>query len=405
MHARDMLQWRESEISKQSRLATQQRPGEQLTAINLAFARFIALCTESAVLTDFGPSALVYAPHMETDVLIIGAGPIGLETAAAAEAAGLRAEVVDAGALGQTIATQFPTATRFFSSPERLEIAGISIPLPTQDKPTGEDYLAYLRSVVLTLDLRVHTFQRVVSCTPSASSFHVDTVDKCGLQRTWTAAHVVLATGGTQRCRTLGIEGESLPHVSQFLGDPHRFFNRRVLVVGGRNSAVESALRIHRVGGEAMLSYRGETMHKRVKYWLRPEVEALIEEGRIVGLLGTVVERISPEHVELRHLRTDKVELLLADDVLLQLGFEQDSSILQLFGVQVDPITQAPTFDIDTMMTNVPGVFVAGTASAGTQARFKVYIETSHVHAARIVAAMCGDDVPPTPPARVLPEN
>ena len=349
--------------------------------------------------------ALVYAPHMKTDVLVIGAGPVGLEVAAAALAEGLDVEVVDAGVIGQTIMSQFPAATRFFSSPERLEIAGIAMSLSAQEKPTGEAYLGYLRSVVQTLNISVWTFERVVDCRGQAGSFEIDTMNRVGLTQTWHAKHVVLATGGTQRSRTLGVEGEDLGHVSRFLGNPHRFFGRDVLVVGGRNSAIESALRIFRVGGRAWLSYRGETVHERVKYWLRPEVEALIEEGDIVDCLGTVVQRITPEHVDLLHRTTGQVQSVIVDDVLLQLGFEQDSSILERFGVEVDSDTQQPTFNSDTMESNMPGVYVAGTATAGTQQRFKVYIETSHVHADRIVAAMTGNDVPQTPQPRLLPES
>ncbi len=349
--------------------------------------------------------ALVYAPSMKTDVLVVGAGPVGLEVAATASAKGLDVQVVDAGVIGQTIMSQFPTATRFFSSPERLEIAGIAMPCSAEEKPTGEDYLGYLRSVVQTLHLPVRTFERVVDCRGQAGSFEVDTQNQVGLIRTWRTKHVVLATGGTQHSRTLGVQGEDLGHVSRLLGNPHRFFGRNVLVVGGRNSAIESALRIFRAGGKAWLSYRGEAIHERVKYWLRPEVEALMEEGKIVNRLSTLVQRITPECVDLLHTSTGKVESLVVDDVLLQLGFEQDSSILKRFGVDVDSDTQQPTFNRDTMESNVPGVYVAGTATAGTQKRFKVYIETSHVHASRIVAAMTGNDVPQTPQPRLLPES
>jgi thioredoxin reductase (NADPH) len=342
---------------------------------------------------------------METDVLIVGAGPVGLEVAAAMQSIGLHAEVVDAGVVGQTIVEQFPSTTRFFSSPERLEIAGLAMPLDTQEKPTGEAYVAYLRSVIQSLSLNVWTFERVIGCHGEAGAFEVETVNAVGRHRTWNAKYVVLATGGTQRSRTLDVEGEDLPHVSRLLGNPHRFFQRNVLVVGGRNSAIESALRIFRIGGRAWLSYRGKMVSERVKYWLRPEVEALIAEGDIIGCLGTVVQRITPEHVELRHLDSNKTELIVVDDVLLQLGFEQDASTLELFGIDVNSETQQPTVDHNTMASTVPGVFVAGTATAGTQQRFKVYIETSHIHADRIAAAISGGDVPETPTPHLLPEG
>jgi thioredoxin reductase (NADPH) len=342
---------------------------------------------------------------METDVLIVGAGPIGLEVAAALQRDGLRADVVDTGAVGQTILSLFPTATRFYSSPERLEVGQMAMSLPNQEKPTGDDYLAYLRSVIQTMGLHVHTFERVTACTKTDNGFLVQTQTPSGIQRSWQATAIVLATGGTHHSRTLGVDGEDLPHVHRLLGNPHRFFERRVLVVGGRNSAAESALRIWRVGGRPVLSYRGEQLNERVKYWLRPEVQALMDEGLIQDCMHTVVERITPADVQLRHLGTGTITTIPVDDVLLQLGFQQDSCILSLFGVDVDPNTQAPTFDASTMQSNVPGVYIAGTATAGTQKRFRVYIETSHVHAARIAAAIAGRTCPDTPEPRILPES
>ncbi|MCH2135778.1 MAG: NAD(P)-binding domain-containing protein [Phycisphaerales bacterium] len=342
-----------------------------------------------------------------TDVVIVGAGPIGLETAAALKQASVDAIVLDGGAVGNTIFTQFPHQTRFFSSPERLHIANVAMPSDAGEKPTCDAYLAYLRSVIDTLALDVRTFQRVTDARHKDGVWHVHTRSPSGIESTFIARHIVLATGGTQTCRTLGVPGEDMPHVHRFLGDPHRFFRRRVLVVGGRNSAIESALRLYRVGASVTLSYRGEGLHERVKYWLRPEVQALIDEGRIRGLMPTVVKRIEAGQVLLKNCNCDETQKIEVDDILLQLGFEQDASTLQMFGVEVDAQTNAPTFDEGTLQTTSPGVFVAGTATAGTQQRFRVYIETSHVHAARITSAITGGPPPGESdyPVRLLPES
>lgn len=344
-------------------------------------------------------------PTMECDVVIVGAGPVGLEVAAALQADGLHTLVLDAGAIGQTIAALFPPQTRFFSSPERLEIGGVAMALPNQEKPTGEEYLAYLRSVVLTLDLQVRTFERVIDCSGTKGAFTLHTETPAGLRATLQAKHVVLAVGGTQHSRTLGVEGEDLPHVHRLLGDPHRFFQRRVLIVGGKNSAVESALRCWRVGAQVTLACRSESLHKRVKYWLRPEVNALLDEGQITSRLHTAVQRIHTDHVELLHMSTGITERMPVDDVLLQLGFEADTSTLELFGLDLHGEACAPVFDADTMESSIPGIFVAGTAIAGSQRSYKVYIETSHVHAARIAAAIGGRHAPDLPTPRLLPES
>ncbi|MDP7030543.1 MAG: NAD(P)-binding domain-containing protein [Phycisphaerales bacterium] len=337
------------------------------------------------------------------EVLIVGAGPIGLEVAWHLQEAGVRTRVVDAGGIGQTIATHFPPATRFFSSPERLAIAGMAVPVPTQEKITGEEYLAYLRAVVLTRGIEVDTYQRVTAAEPAAAGWQVTLSDPCGRERAVHARRVVLACGGTHRPRRLGIPGEDLPHVHTWLGDPHRFFQRRVLVVGGRNSAVESALRCWRVNADVSLSYRGDAISERVKYWLRPEVQSLIDEGRIAAHPGTTPVEITPEHVTLR--RGDQTTRVPVDDVLLQIGFEQDDTLMRLFGARTSGPQQAPEFNPATLETTAPDVYVAGTAIAGTQQRFKAYIETSHDHGPRIAAAVTGAEPPEVAEARVLPES
>jgi thioredoxin reductase (NADPH) len=339
------------------------------------------------------------------EVLIIGAGPIGLEVGFCLRAVGIEAINVDAGEIGHTIATLFPPATRFFSSPERLAITGMACPVPSQEKITGEEYLAYLLSVVVSRGLVVRTFQRVTGAAAAGDGFDVTLVGASGIEHRMHADKVVLACGGTHRPRTLGVSGETLPHVHNALGDPHRFFGRRLLVIGGRNAAVESALRCWRAHADVAISYRGNELHERVKYWLRPEVVSLIKEGRIKAWMPTRPVAIEPGHVVLERIGSgDRVDVEV-DEVLLQIGYEQDDMLFQLFGVRCEGEQHAPVFNADTMETNVPGVFVAGTAIAGTQQRYKAYIETSHGHGPRIAAALTGAPPPPVESPRALPEG
>ncbi|MCH2140274.1 MAG: NAD(P)-binding domain-containing protein [Phycisphaerales bacterium] len=339
------------------------------------------------------------------EVLIVGAGPIGLEVAWNLQSCDIDALVVDAGSVGETILRQFPPGTRFFSSPDRIAIAGIDIPLADQEKTTREAYLAYLRSVVVSHALDVRTHQRVESIKQVSDGFEVGLKHLGGQTSQILAKKLVLACGGTHRSRRLGIPGEDLPHVHNSLGDPHRFFQRRVMVVGGRNSAAESALRCWRNHAEVSISYRGDALHERVKYWIRPELQALIDEGRVNAHMPTIPVEISPQSISLKCCRTGEIETIDIDDVILQIGFEQDDAIFKLANVECAGDQHAPVFNPDTLETNVDGVFVAGTAVAGTQHRFKTYIETSHDHGCRIVAAMQGHPPPTTPPLRSLPEN
>jgi thioredoxin reductase (NADPH) len=319
----------------------------------------------------------------ETDVLLVGAGPIGIELAIAFRARGIRYAQVDAGQIGSTIEWYAPQ-THFFSSPERIAIAGVPLQTLDQSKATREEYLTYLRAVVQQFDLEIHTFERVISLRKNEDTFEATSVS-AGSERHWRARSVVLAIGDMHRPRRIDVPGEELPHVSHYFGDPHQYFRRRVLIVGGQNSAVEAAIRCYRVGAQVALSYRGDELDaNRIKFWLLPEIRSLIRDGRVLWLPRTNVREIHGDRVLL-----DPEREVPADAVLLLTGYEQDSTLFEQAGVILDGAGKCPRYDPQTMETNVPGLYLAGTGAAGTQlGGVKEFIETSHVHVARIVAAL-----------------
>ncbi len=200
--------------------------------------------------------------------MIVGAGPLGIELAVALKRAGIDYLHVEAGQIGQTM-LGWPPMTRWFSSSERIAIAGVPIQSVAQEKQTREEYLAYLRSVVLQFDLDIRTYEPLLELVPREGGFDLTTRTMAGRTLNYVARYVVLTTGGMARPQRLDIRGEDLPHVSHRLRDPHRYFRRRVLIVGGRNSAVESALRLYHAGADVAVSYRGAAFPDRVKYWLR----------------------------------------------------------------------------------------------------------------------------------------
>lgn len=348
------------------------------------------------------------------EVAIIGGGPIGIELAAALRHAKVSYVHFEAGAIGSTLLWWAP-GTRFFSSPERIEIAGVPLALPHQDKASREEYLAYLRGVVRQFDLTIHSYTRVMEIHRADDEFELITqpsahgvggpeeiatsaraMPQAAAQTRWRARNVVLAIGDMHRPRMLGVPGEDLPHVSHYFGEPHWYFGRRVLIAGGKNSAVEAALRLHRIGVDLAMSYRGSEFDpKRVKYWLRPELEWLISKGKIEFHPRTVVTRIEPHQVELASVDDpNQRQRIAANSVLLLTGYVQDSSLFERLGIELVGEERAPRFDLHTMQTNVPGVFVAGTAAGGSQRRARLFIENSHVHVQRIVRTIAGVDVP-----------
>jgi thioredoxin reductase (NADPH) len=220
---------------------------------------------------------------------------------------------------------------------------------------------------------------------------------------------LVHVTGGTDHPRKLNVPGEDLPHVSAYFRDPHEYFNRKLLIIGGKNSAVEAALRSHHAEAEVSISYRKDKLPERsIKYWLMPEMLNLIESAppnRIAAHFSTVPVAITPTHVTLRRLSDGSTYDVPADFVLKLIGYEQDNTLFKLAGIKLLGDCGAPAYDDRTMETNVPGLYVAGTAVGGTQDKYTVFIENCHVHVERIVAALTGTAPPAAPAPLARPES
>jgi thioredoxin reductase (NADPH) len=343
-------------------------------------------------------------PHFP--VAIIGAGPIGLEIAWALKNAGVDYVHFDKNQVASTIAW-FPEGMTFFSSPERIAICGVPLQTLNQTKSTKEQYLAYLRTVAVTFDLRVRTYEEVtgVGRTRPHEPFTIFTRTAGHAEHRYTADRIVLATGDMARPRLLNVPGEDLPHVSHYFRSPHPYFRRRLLVVGGKNSAVEAALRSWAIGADVTLSYRGEQFSDRsVKYWLLPELLGRIKRGEIACHYRSTPMKVTPTHTTLR-LADGSLRNVEADFVLMMTGYVADTKLTDMLGVGKSADTGRPVVNESTMETDVPGVYVAGTATAGTQLSYTVFIENCHVHATRIAAAITGQTAPPTPAPVGLPES
>lgn len=355
-----------------------------------------------------------------TRVAVVGAGPIGLELAVELRRSGIDFEILDAGSIGHTM-TWWAPQTRWFSSNERIAIAGVPLETVDQTKATREQYLTYLRAVARQFEIRVRSFERAVAIDRERDGFLLRTESASG-SGVIHADRVVLAVGGTDRPRRLGVPGEDLPHVDGYLREPHLYFGQRVLIIGGRNSAIEAALRLHHVGANVAISYRRPTLpSESIKYWLRPEIEGLIRSGRIQSHFSTMPIQITPQHVVLAPIEpisddcgeesfaapsageVDPQTCLQvpADAVLSLIGYVQDKQLLRSAGVELVGPNERPSFDEETMETNVPGLYLAGTAVAGTQSsHYKIFLENCHSHIAKIVGHL--QDQSSSPRQRVV---
>ena len=318
------------------------------------------------------------------DLVIVGAGPCGLATAAVAKRAGLTYVVLERGCVVNSLA-RFPTHMTFFSTSEKLAIAGIPF-ITARPNPTRQEALEYYRQVVEALDLNVRQYEEVVEVRHLEAGFAATTRPTRGRgdeRRTYEARALVLATGYFDTPNRLGVPGEDLPKVSHYFTEAHPFFRQRVLVVGGRNSAVEAALELHRAGAEVTLVHRGPDLSDRVKPWILPFIRKRIEAGDIRALFNSRVVSIHPDRVV---VETGGRRLELENDfVFLLTGYRPDHSMLERLGVTIDGATGAPVHDPETMETNVPGLYVAGVLAAGYDAN-KIFIENGRFHGERIVA-------------------
>lgn len=334
------------------------------------------------------------------DVVVVGAGPAGLATAIAAQRARLECEVFERSALVNSI-LNFPINMVFFTTPELLEIGDLPFVTPYA-KPTRDEALRYYRRAVDAFDLAVRlgcgvTAVRRQSGPDGAAvlAVDVDHPDEGAFRR--FARTVVVAVGAYDCPNRLGIPGEDLPHVSHYYTEAHPCYRKQVVVVGGRNSAAETALDLHRSGARVTLVHRRAELGEGIKYWVRPDIENRIAEGSIPALFETRVVEIRRREVVVESAAGRRA--LPAEAVFLLTGYHPDTAMLRSFGIDVDPATMVPAHDPETYETNVPNLFLAGQVISGIHSG-RIFIENGRFHGQQVVReiarrlARAGDAVP-----------
>jgi thioredoxin reductase (NADPH) len=322
------------------------------------------------------------------DVLIVGAGPSGLATAIAVKQLGLDYLVLEKGTLVESI-RRFPYNMVFFTTPELMEIGGMPLTTP-YDKPTRLEALRYYTKVVTAFDLQISLREEVVAVERDDEAgetiFLLTTCSHLGVRRVRMARMVVLAMGYYDQPVMLNVPGEDLPHVHHYFDEPHPYFRQRVVIVGGKNSAVEAALECYRHGAHVTLVHRGPALGDSVKYWVKPDIENRIKEGSIAARFHTRVTEIRPTEVVVTGSGRSSdapSETIPAESVLLLTGYRADPEFLRAAGVKVDPVTAEPAHDAETFETNVPNLFIAGGQLAGHKTG-TVFIENGRFHGERI---------------------
>ena len=193
---------------------------------------------------------------------------------------------------------------------------------------------------------------------------------------------MVVAIGAYERPNLLGIPGETLPHVSHYYTEAHPFYRKKVVVVGGKNSAAEAALELYRSGVDVPLVHRHAELGSGIKYWVRPDIENRIKEGAVTANFNTRVVEIRPTEVVLENEGAQST--LTADAVFLLTGYHPNTDMLARFGVEFDTETLVPTHDSDTYETNVPNLFLAGQVLTGIHSGL-IFIENGRFHGELVI--------------------
>lgn len=309
------------------------------------------------------------------DIVIIGAGPVGLACAIEAGATGLSALVLEKGTLVNSI-VGYPARMEFFSTPDLIEIGGYPFPVQAY-KPSREEAIEYYRSVAVRENLQVHVYERVLNVTGIKGRFTVVT-DKAE----YPARHVIISTGFFDQPNLLNVPGEELPKVTHYYREPYAYVRQNVAVIGAKNSAAKAALDCHRHGAKVTLVVRGPALSDRIKYWIKPDLENRIKEGSIRALFETVVDSITPTALLLR--TPSGLEQIENDWVLAMTGYHPDYGLLGALDIPVaDDRFRTPIFDEATFETRRPGIYLAGTICGGYQTG-RWFIENGRFHARQI---------------------
>ena len=319
------------------------------------------------------------------DLLIVGAGPTGLACAIEAQKAGLSALILEKGCLVNSI-FNYPTQMVFFTTAELLEIGGIPM-TSASAKPTRLEAMEYYRKVAAHFKLTVHLYERVETIIPGNGAFRVTGTTQTGRATEYTAGNVVIATGYYDLHNYLNVPGEDLPQVFHYYKEPHPFAGCKVLVIGGKNSSVDTALDLWRHGAAVTLVHRRAQLSDSIKYWVRPDIENRLKAGEISGRFETSVLEIQPERVLLRHHPAKGAvheEWVAADFVFALVGYHPDFAFLQAVGVGFDSTTQRPTCNPETFESNVPGLYLGGVVVAGRHTG-EIFIENGRFHGGVIV--------------------
>ena len=257
------------------------------------------------------------------DVAIVGSGPAGLSAGLQAITLGLRYVVLEQGSISDTV-RKYPRHKVLLAEPVRVPLYGDLWVADT----SKESLIAMWERIVSNTGLRVTTSHRVERIERAHTHFRLATPNG-----EFRARRVVLAMGRRGTPRRLGVPGEDLDKVFYDIVEMEAFAGRRMLVVGGGDSAIESALGLaNQQGTEVTLSYRGDRF-ARVKDRNRDKLDRAIAGGRVRLMLQSEVREIRRDVVVID--TGGDATIIPNDFVVIRIGGEAPYAFLERLGVRI----------------------------------------------------------------------
>jgi thioredoxin reductase (NADPH) len=317
------------------------------------------------------------------DAIVVGAGPTGLACGIELRQRGLQTALIEKGCVVNSL-YNYPTNMVFFTTPELLEIGNIPM-TSLNEKPNRHEALKYYRRVADHFKLDIHDYERVTNIAGQDGAFQVFTTDRLGCDHTYIARKVVLATGYYDVPNLLHVPGEDLSKVIHYYKEPHPYYNHDVAVIGAKNSAAIAALELFWTGARVTLIHRGTAVSDKVKYWIKPNIENRIKSGEIQAYFNSQVVEIRPDCLL---VSTPQGEIVLKNDFLFALtGYSPDLNFLNSIGITLDPETQRPRSDPQTLESERPGIYLAGVIVAGMHTN-EIFIENGRFHGKQIAESV-----------------
>jgi len=300
-----------------------------------------------------------------------------------AKRAGIKPLVIDKGCLCNSI-FRYPVNMVFFTTPELLEIGDLPM-VCLGEKPTRTEALKYYRKGTEHYALELRLFEKVLHADGHDGAFTVVTETESGREERYRGKKIVVATGYYDLPNEMGVPGEHAPHVSHYYTEPHAFWNQDVVVIGGKNSAVEAALDLWRNGARVTLLVRGTDLGASVKYWVKPDIENRIKAEQIQAIFRARIKEIVRDGVVLEN--GNGVRHVAAKQVFALTGYHPDYEFIESLGVKLDPESRKPQLNANTLESNVKGIYLAGVVIGGKHTA-EIFIENGRFHGKQIVEAL-----------------